>query len=48
MQEESRTALGLHLEGAVLILDEAHNLAEQLTGAHSCSLTTHQLSTAIG
>lgn len=36
--QETREALGIRLEGAVLIVDEAHNLVDVVNAAHSASL----------
>lgn len=37
--QETREALGIRLEGAVLVIDEAHNLVDAVNGAHSAVLT---------
>jgi Rad3-related DNA helicase len=39
LMEEARTALGLQVEGSVLVFDEAHNLLDSLQSTHSTSIT---------
>ena len=46
--QEARAALGVHIRGNVLIVDEAHNLVDAVNGAHSASLTAAQLRVAEG
>ena len=41
-----REALGLRLEGAVIVVDEAHNLPEAVADAHSAVLTGPALAAA--
>lgn len=36
--QETREALGIRLQGAVLVVDEAHNLVDAVNGAHSATL----------
>eukprot|EP00887_Chlorella_sp_A99_P000340 scaffold13.g340.t1 len=43
---ETRESLGLKLEGAVVIVDEAHNLADAVNSSHSAELTSAQAATA--
>lgn len=43
---ETREALGLRLEGAVLVVDEAHNLAEAVGSAHAAGLDLAQARSA--
>jgi chromosome transmission fidelity protein 1 len=38
LAEETRAALGVRLEGAVVIVDEAHNLTDAVNGAHAAEL----------
>ncbi|KXZ56265.1 hypothetical protein GPECTOR_1g231 [Gonium pectorale] len=44
--EETRGSLGLRLEGAVVIFDEAHNLVDAVTGTHGSAVTAEQLRAA--
>lgn len=37
-----RGALGLQLEGSIIVFDEAHNLADAVNGANSAVLTATQ------
>lgn len=37
--QETRNALGIRLEGSVLIVDEAHNLVDAVNSAHGASIT---------
>lgn len=46
LQESTREALGLRLSGAVVIVDEAHNLIDTLNEMHSITLSARQLSEA--
>lgn len=46
--QEARAALGVRLEGAVLIVDEAHNLVDAVNGAHGAALSRGQLAAAQG
>lgn len=48
LSPEARSALGLHLEGAVLVVDEAHNLLDAVHATHSHSLTLGQAKAAGG
>ena len=41
--QETRQALGVRLEGAVLIVDEAHNLVDAVNNAHGAALSEAQL-----
>ncbi|KAG2440974.1 hypothetical protein HXX76_003827 [Chlamydomonas incerta] len=43
---DTRAALGLQLAGAVVVFDEAHNLADAVTGSHGAVVTAAQLATA--
>ena len=46
--QETRAALGVHIRGNVLIVDEAHNLVDAVNGAHSVAVTVAQLRAAQG
>ena len=46
--QETRAALGVRLEGSILIVDEAHNLVDAVNGAHSATLTTCHVRAAQG
>ena len=41
--QETRQALGLRVEGNVVIVDEAHNLADAINASHSAELTAAQV-----
>ncbi|XP_061577917.1 ATP-dependent DNA helicase DDX11 [Cololabis saira] len=43
LHEATRKAAGVQLKGQVLIIDEAHNLSDTLSGIHSAELTGAQL-----
>lgn len=43
LQRTAREALGISLKGHVIIIDEAHNLMDSITGMHSMSVTLDQL-----
>lgn len=43
LQKSAREALGLSLKNHVVIIDEAHNLADAITNIHSVSITLAQL-----
>lgn len=44
--EDTRKALGLKIEGNVIIVDEAHNLADAINGSHSAELHASTAETA--
>jgi Rad3-related DNA helicase len=46
--QETREALGIRLEGAVLVIDEAHNLVDAVNSAHSATLSVQAASAAAG
>ncbi|KAI9676718.1 MAG: ATP-dependent DNA helicase chl1 [Bathelium mastoideum] len=46
LQRSAREALGLSLKDHVVIVDEAHNLMDAITGIHSVSVTLKQLQTS--
>ncbi|CRG83283.1 chromosome transmission fidelity protein 1 [Talaromyces islandicus] len=47
LQRSAREALDLSLKDHVVIIDEAHNLMDTISGIHSVSVTLHQLRTAL-
>lgn len=44
--QETRESLGLRLEGAVVIVDEAHNLVDAVNAVHGAAASGRQLATA--
>ena len=44
--QETRQALGVHIRGNVLIVDEAHNLVDAVNDAHSAHVSSAQLRAA--
>ncbi|KAF2760010.1 ATP-dependent RNA helicase-like protein chl1 [Pseudovirgaria hyperparasitica] len=46
LQRSAREALDLSLKGHVVIIDEAHNLIDSITGIHSASVSLSQLAKA--
>ena len=44
--QESRESLGLHLEGSIIVIDEAHNLVDAVNNAHCAEASVHQLRAA--
>ncbi|GIL75953.1 hypothetical protein Vretifemale_5646 [Volvox reticuliferus] len=46
LSQETCALLGLRLEGAVVIFDEAHNLVDAVTGTHGSQVTLEQLKIA--
>lgn len=44
--QETRQALGVSLEGAVIVIDEAHNLVSAVNASHSASVSCKQLQLA--
>lgn len=46
--QETREALGIRLQGAVLVVDEAHNLVDAVNGAHSATLSAQAAAAAAG
>ena len=46
--QETRQALGVHIRGNVLIVDEAHNLVDAVNNAHSAQVSAAQLRAAQG
>ena len=46
LQKSAREALGISLKDHVVIVDEAHNLMDAITGMHSVSVTLDQLQLA--
>ena len=43
LQKSAREALGLSLRGHVVIIDEAHNLMDAISGIHSVQISLKQL-----
>jgi chromosome transmission fidelity protein 1 len=43
LQKSAREALGINLKGHVVIIDEAHNLMDAISGIHGISVTLAQL-----
>jgi chromosome transmission fidelity protein 1 len=39
LQREARDSLGINLEGAVVVFDEAHNLLDAVNASHSAAMT---------
>ena len=48
LHAETRDSLGVRLKDAVVVFDEAHNLAEAVHGAHGASVTGAQLDAVFG
>lgn len=46
LHRSTREALGIDLEGCVVVFDEAHNLVDTVTGIYSSTLTLHQVPSA--
>lgn len=44
--QETRESLGVNLEGAIVIVDEGHNLVDAVNAIHSATITRDQLATA--
>ena len=44
--QETRQALGVHVSGNVLIVDEAHNLVDAVNNAHSAQVSAAQMRAA--
>lgn len=47
LQRSAREALNLSIKDHVIIIDEAHNLMDAITGIHSVGVSLNQLQTAI-
>eukprot|EP00201_Polytomella_parva_P002242 CAMPEP_0175081000 /NCGR_PEP_ID=MMETSP0052_2-20121109/25867_1 /TAXON_ID=51329 ORGANISM="Polytomella parva, Strain SAG 63-3" /NCGR_SAMPLE_ID=MMETSP0052_2 /ASSEMBLY_ACC=CAM_ASM_000194 /LENGTH=215 /DNA_ID=CAMNT_0016351857 /DNA_START=1 /DNA_END=646 /DNA_ORIENTATION=- len=47
LSEESRTALGVDVQGAVLVVDEAHNLEDAIIGSQQAEVTQSLLIAAV-
>lgn len=43
LSHETRAALGVRLSGAVVIIDEAHNIVEAINSVHSKRLTLSEV-----
>lgn len=48
LTQDTREALGIRLEGAVVVIDEAHNLVDAVNGAHSAVLAADAAAAAAG
>ena len=48
LAQETRAALGVRLDGAILIVDEAHNLVDAVNGAHGAALERGHIAGAQG
>lgn len=48
LQKTARESLGISLEDAVILIDEAHNLIDTILGVYSCTITSAQLTVAKG
>ncbi|KAK9792715.1 hypothetical protein WJX73_001436 [Symbiochloris irregularis] len=46
LSQDMRESLGLQLDGAVVVIDEAHNLVDAVHSVHSAALTHQQLQSA--
>ena len=44
LHADTRASLGVELAGAVVVIDEAHNLIDTVNETHSVTLTARQLS----
>jgi len=44
----TRAASGVDLRGAVVVIDEAHNIIDAINGSHAASVTAEQLAAAYG
>ena len=47
LSQETRKAIGLHLHGSLVVMDEAHNIPEALRQVHSCCLSNTIIMTAL-
>lgn len=45
--QDSRESLQLHLEGSIIVVDEAHNLVDAVNAAHTAQLSLSQLDAAV-
>lgn len=46
LSRETREAMGVRLEGAVVVVDEAHNIVEAINSVHSKRVTLSEVSTS--
>ncbi|ETS60057.1 hypothetical protein PaG_06051 [Moesziomyces aphidis] len=46
LQKDARQALGISLEGCVVLIDEAHNLIDTILGTHSVAIDSRQIAQA--
>ena len=44
--QDSRDALGLHLAGSIIVVDEAHNLVDAINNTHCAQVSVNQLDAA--
>ena len=47
LHRATREACGIRLTGHVVIVDEAHNLADTISSVHSWAVTGHQVGTSL-
>lgn len=47
IQRETRESMGIRLDGALVIIDEAHNITEAVENVHSSSVDIYQLQTSL-
>lgn len=45
LSREAREAMGVRLDGAVVVVDEAHNIVEAINSVHSKRLVLSEVST---
>lgn len=43
LSRETRAAMGVRLEGAVVVVDEAHNIVEAINAVHSKKVTLSEV-----
>lgn len=48
LQKDARESLGVDMQDAVVLVDEAHNLIDTILSVHSATITSAQVSTAKG
>ncbi|KAJ5566303.1 Helicase-like DEXD box c2 type [Penicillium sp. DV-2018c] len=48
LQRSAREALDISVKGHIVVIDEAHNLMDAISGIHSVTVSLSQLQTAIG
>lgn len=47
LSRETRAALGVRLDGAVVVVDEAHNIVEAINSVHSKKVTLSEVRTCV-